>query len=50
MDISNGAIPGFYDVRMYVMEPQDFDGNGMLDPDEYIIVEEVILHGDVSKP
>jgi len=44
MDISNGAIPGFYDVRVYVMEEQDFDGNFVIDPDEYVILEEVILH------
>jgi hypothetical protein len=44
MDISNGAIPGFYDVRVYVMEEQDFDGNFLIEPDEYVILEEVILH------
>ena len=44
MDISNGAIPGLYDVRAYVMEEQDFDGNFIIDADEYVILEEVILH------
>lgn len=44
MDISNGAMPGFKDVRVYVMEEMDIDGDFVISPDEYVILEEVILH------
>jgi len=44
MRISNGAAPGTYDVRAYVIQREDFDENGIHDPGEYVILEEVILH------
>ncbi len=44
MRISNGAAAGLYDVRAYTVERQDFDGNGVLDPGEFTILEEVVLH------
>ncbi len=44
MRISNGAVPGLYDVRAYTIERQDFDENGIIEPGEFTILEEVILH------
>lgn len=44
MQISNGAAPGFYDVRAYTVLREDFDENGTNDPGEFTILEEVILH------
>ena len=44
MRISNGAAAGLYDVRAYTVERDDFDGNGVLDPGEFTILEEVVLH------
>jgi hypothetical protein len=44
MRISNGAMPGLYDVRAYTVEREDFDESGTLDPGEFTILEEVILH------
>jgi len=42
--ISNGAAPGFYNVRAYTVEREDFDLNGVLDPGEFTVLEEIILH------
>ena len=44
MRISNGAAPGLYDVRAYTIERLDFNENGFIEPGEYEIVEEIILH------
>jgi hypothetical protein len=44
MEISNGAAPRFYDVRAYVLEEVEINGEPGLQPDDYIIVEEVICH------
>jgi hypothetical protein len=44
MRISNGAMPGLYDVRAYTIERIDFDENGIIDPGEFTVLEEVILH------
>lgn len=42
--ISNGTPIGFYDLRVYTVERQDFDGNGLFDPGEFVVLEEVVLH------
>lgn len=45
MQISNGATPGFYDVRAYVLEyTGEVDGVPGIGADEYTIVEDVTLH------
>jgi len=44
MRISNGAMPGLYDVRAYTIERIDFDENGSIEPGEFTVLEEVILH------
>jgi hypothetical protein len=44
MRISNGALPGKYDVRVYTIERTDDNGNGCSAPGEFVILEEVILH------
>ena len=44
MRISNGALPGKYDVRVYTIERTDDNGNGCSAPGEFAILEEVILH------
>lgn len=44
MEISNGATPEFYDVRVYTVERSDFDEDGIMEPGEFTILEEVILH------
>jgi hypothetical protein len=44
MRISNGALPGKYDVRIYTIERTDENGNGCSNLGEFEIVEEVILH------
>lgn len=42
--ISNGALAGFYDVRVYTVERDDFDNNGAFDPGEFTVLEEIVLH------
>lgn len=42
--ISNGAAPGLYDVRAYTIERTDLNENMVIEPGEFIILEEVILH------
>jgi len=42
--ISNGAAPGLYDVRAYTMDRVDLNENMLIEPGEFIITEEVILH------
>lgn len=44
MRISNGALPGLYDVRVYTIERTDDNNNGCSAPGEFVILEEVILH------
>jgi hypothetical protein len=44
MRISNGAEPGFYDVRALTVERQDLDEDGVAEPGEWVILEEIILH------
>jgi hypothetical protein len=44
MEISNGAEAGLYDVRAYTIERVDFDEDGLLEPGEFDVLEEVILH------
>ena len=44
MEISNGAEPDLYDVRAYTIERIDFDEDGLFEPGEFEVLEEVILH------
>jgi hypothetical protein len=44
MRISNGAAPGLYDVRAYTIERVDLNENMLIEPGEFLILEEVILH------
>ncbi len=44
MRISNGALAGKYDVRVYTIERTDEDGDNCSEPGEFAILEEVILH------